>query len=252
MTDLHTHQPPQPRYTGYVTCPDCQWPHIPSRPDDLRCNLCRVSQSVKKTVQREEQKRKTFAPRPCHQCGDMFKPRSANSKYCTKACRDRADLDARIRQYTKPCAICERPFITTDTRKVTCSSHCYRERRRRNQAARLKAREVTKQCVECGNDFTATSEKSRTVTCSEPCRTERTLKLRREQHARRQAKKRAAQKPKVQAAQEPKAEPLPRVDMVALKDQIPQWLKPKSSAEQRERLAEMMAEAERNQKGRAA
>lgn len=247
MTDLHTH--PQPRrIVGYRTCPNCTWQFWPEQHEQTYCNLCRVSMSVKKTVQREERKRKTFAPRPCEQCGDMFKPRSANSKYCTKACRDRADLDARIRQYTRPCVICERPFITTDTRRKTCSNHCHRERRRRQQAERLKAREVTRQCVECGNDFTATSEKSRTVTCSDPCRTERTLKLRREQHARRQAKKRAAQKPKVQAAQEPKAEPLPRVDMVALKDQIPQWLKPKSSAEQRERLAEMMAESERKRR----
>lgn len=228
-------------YPGYRACPHCSYQYWPEQKEQDCCNLCRVRMSVKKTAQREEKKRKTFAPRPCHQCGDMFKPRSASSKYCTKACRDRADLDARIRQYTKQCVICEQPFIATDTRKKTCSNHCYRENRRRQQAERLKAREVTRQCVECGNDFTASSENSRTVTCSDPCRTERRLKLQREHHARRQAKKRAAQKPKVEP------DPLPAVPMAVVKDRMPAWLKGKRK-EERERLAEMMAESERKRK----
>ena len=142
MTDLHTHRPPQPRYTGYVTCPACNWPHIPSRPDDPHCNLCRVSQSVKKTAQREEKKRKTFAPRPCHQCGDMFKPRSASSKYCTKACRSTAEQEARKQHFTKTCPQCGVGFETTDSRRIVCSTRCRHRRKDKQKRERERLAEM--------------------------------------------------------------------------------------------------------------
>lgn len=142
MTDLHLHRPLQLRYIGYVTCPDCQWPHIPSRPDDLRCNLCRVSQSVKKTVQREEQKRKTFAPRPCQQCGDLFKPGAANAKYCTEACRSAADQEARKQHFIKTCPQCGVEFETTDSRLIVCSLRCRHRRKARQRRERYRLAEM--------------------------------------------------------------------------------------------------------------
>ena len=144
MTYLHPHLPPQPLYTCYVTCPYCQWQHIPSIPDDLRCNLCRVSQSVKKTAEREEQKRKTFAPRTCQQCGDMFKSRSANSKYCTKACRLTAEQEGRKQHFINTCPQCGVEFETTDSRRIVCSTRCrhrrkYEQERERNRLAEMMA-----------------------------------------------------------------------------------------------------------------
>ena len=234
---------PLPRLTGYANCSVCGWQYVPGKPDETRCNLCRVAASVRKT-----QDTSTINPRICQQCDQVYYPRSANSKFCTVACRREAEKSAKadeiqqmIDHYTKPCVVCQRPFLSTDTRKKTCSNQCWRANKQRTAEARRRALEETRHCVECDTVFTVPSKRSRTVTCSEACQHQRRRRQARKREAGYRATARGERIKRVE-------EPLPPVNMVALKDRMPGWLKGNGEQERR-RLAAMLAEADEKRKG---
>lgn len=67
-------------------------------------------------------------------CGKEFKTTVKRRKYCSEACRKKAQLISikasnrrRSKRYTKYCEVCGKLFITTNKNDKTCSKPCYIE-----------------------------------------------------------------------------------------------------------------------------
>ena len=68
--------------------------------------------------------------RSCAICGEIFKPRCPNHKYCSAICRDKANKEKHLKSYKKRslkhriCKICGKEFITNSGNRVYCSNEC--------------------------------------------------------------------------------------------------------------------------------
>ena len=58
----------------------------------------------------------------CIICGKPYEPTAAHQKYCSKACRDKADYARR--RTTATCMVCGKKFVAADELTKYCSPKC--------------------------------------------------------------------------------------------------------------------------------
>lgn len=87
-----------------------------------------------------------YKNKKCVICGSVYIPTSPKQKSCiNKECRSEVRRQADRKRYKKNnveeekrCPVCSYYFYTTDTRRIYCSNHCYREGRKNRSSAMYK------------------------------------------------------------------------------------------------------------------
>lgn len=81
-----------------------------------------------------DQVRAKHCPKPCKQCGDVFKPKNAQSRFCSRACSNRVPRERSVgppvKYHPKPCATCGTTYKPPTARSKFCSTACAGRARR--------------------------------------------------------------------------------------------------------------------------
>ena len=150
----------------------------------------------------------------CERCGQMFKQRSSDAKYCSVSCssstgrvcawcgtkeiskvrfaNDYCSEECYVAHHTKQCEICNNEFIAVPLTRKFCSIECSDESaRRRSLQASMDVHNGVCICLECGSTFKREYGDKRRH-CSNTCKRKRTRRDKRNYKAKRRAQKKNA------------------------------------------------------------
>ncbi len=127
--------------------PHCARCALERRDHEIRAGRDAISRSAIRLIEKA-----AATPRPCTQCGKMFRSDRKEAFYCSPACVS-ASL---VTLEDQTCPVCETVFHPANKGQECCSLSCRTHLRYRREEERL--RETTRQCACCGTAFTPTKE----------------------------------------------------------------------------------------------
>jgi hypothetical protein len=139
---------------GMKICPVCQKPiNDPKHPNRRYCS----SQCAGKAIEKPE-----LQPRPCANCGKIYKPRRASQKYCSLTCFGKPLVKSLP---TMICETCGKPFIPSPNSKGRfCSHECLFHK---------PSTAVKIICQQCGKSFMVNRARmDKAKYCSQACKSE--------------------------------------------------------------------------------
>jgi hypothetical protein len=137
------------RALGERDCDRCSRMFRPTWRESIYCPDCRNA------VRREAVL--IHHDRPCATCGIVFKPRTAETKFCSRNCRDAA---MRLRPDSTDCQTCGKAFVPDQVGRKFCCHTCFAVARRVTPEAR---------CSACGTIFRPRNATKPNEFCSRTC-----------------------------------------------------------------------------------
>ncbi len=165
------------RFSTEKTCVQCGKRFVTTNPNKLNCSKeCARKSDILRIRKWHERQKDEALRRRCAEILEAAPPGTMTEEDAMKYARDESESKRRRgltreerRRTKKTCVQCGKTFVTSITRKITCSKECARDR----NAARRKTlydlhyrKKLEKACIQCGKTFEAPGAKR---ICSKEC-----------------------------------------------------------------------------------